>query len=277
MADAFLAYCDESGQRDYGPKTDKFFVVASVLVPAVDAPHLEDEIRGLKRAFWGDPDIEIKSNWIRQPTERQKHYTDPHGVGLKEIGELIPALYSWLRKSPLTLLAGVVDKPLMQSKYTNPHYAGGVAYTMFLQRYQKFLAKRRATGSVIFDDPAGKSPGGFEWRQLLHRQHARLKRHGCPYTGTEFPNVGPVTFADSRATVFVQVADLVAYNTFRQFRMYGREWEDPTTKALPMYEHFRPIARLFDRGPKQQVAGFGIAKWPVGHKVVWRLGPRAER
>ena len=55
MADAFLAYCDESGQRDYGPKTDKFFVVASVLVPTVDAPHLEDEIRGLKRAFWVTP------------------------------------------------------------------------------------------------------------------------------------------------------------------------------------------------------------------------------
>jgi len=28
VADSFLAYCDESGQRDYGPKTDKYFVVA---------------------------------------------------------------------------------------------------------------------------------------------------------------------------------------------------------------------------------------------------------
>lgn len=106
MADAFLAYCGESGQRDYGPKTDKFFVVASVLVPATDAPHLEDEIRGLKRTFWGNPDIEIKSNWIRRPTERQKRYTDPHGIDLKEIDQLISALYRWLPRSPLTLLAG---------------------------------------------------------------------------------------------------------------------------------------------------------------------------
>jgi len=269
VATSFLAYCDESGQREYGPKTDKYFVVASAIVPATDAPHLEDEIRGLKRAFWGSPDIEIKSNWIRQPAEREKHYTNPHGVGLKEIDALVTALYSWLAKSPVTLLAGVVDKPLMQSKYTTPHYAGTVAYTMFLQRFQKYLTKKTATGSVVFDDPSGKSPGGREWRTLLQGLHARLKKNGCPYTKTAFPDVGPVTFADSAATVFVQIADLVAYNTFRQFRTYGKEWEEPSGNTLPLYDHFDRIAALFDQGPQRQFDGYGVAKWPFVKKVGW--------
>jgi hypothetical protein len=274
VPEAFVAYCDESGQRDYGPKTDKFFVVAAALVPADEASHLEDEVRGLKRAFWGKPDIEIKSNWLRQPPERQKRYTAPHGITVKDIDALVGALYAWLKKSPITFLAGVVDKHMMEAKYgDNAHYAGAVAYTMFLQRYQKFLTKRGATGGVVFDDPAGKSPGGFEWRELLRRQHSRLKRYRCPYTNTQFNDVGPLTFADSKATVFVQLADLVAYNTFRQFRMYGKEWEHPTTKTWPMYQHFEQVAELFDRGPKQKVAGYGVAKWPVERKVAWVLEP----
>ena len=59
MPDSHLEYCDESGQRAYGPKTDEYFVVAAVLVPAQDAPHLEDEVRGLTRASWGKSDIEL--------------------------------------------------------------------------------------------------------------------------------------------------------------------------------------------------------------------------
>ena len=56
----------------------------------------------------------------------------------------------------------------------SPHYAGTVAYTMFLQRYQKFMSKKAASGSVVFDDPAGKSPGGHEWRDLLQKLHGSL-------------------------------------------------------------------------------------------------------
>lgn len=269
MPKGYLAYCDESGQRDYGPGTDKYFVVAGALVPAAEAPHLEDEIRGIKRAFWGRPDIEIKSNWIRIPHQRTKHYTDPHGLGVKEIDGLVNALYSWLKKSPVTFIAGVVDKPLMQTKYVQPHYPGSVSYNMFLQRYQKFLAKRDATGSVVFDDPSGKSPGGHKWRELLQRQHSKLKKNGCPYTGTEFPEVGAITFADSKASVFVQIADIVAYNTFRQFRDHGKHWDEPSGSTLPLYEHFATVLPLFDMGPQRQFAGYGVAKWPLRKKVQW--------
>jgi hypothetical protein len=143
---------------------------------------------------------------------------------------------------------------------------------MFLQRYQKYLSKRDASGSVVFDDPAGKSPGGYEWRTLLLRQHNSLKKNGCPYTNTTFSNVGPITFSDSKATTFIQIADLIAYNTFRQFRTHGKEWEDLTISAFPMYEHFRSVVHLFDLGPRRRLDGFGIAKWPVGNRVA-RLLP----
>ena len=269
MASSYLVYADESGQREYGPKTDPYFVVAGVLLDATEAPHLEDEVRGLKRTFWGAPDAELKSNWIRQPHERDKHYTVPLGVGVKEIDELLTALYRWLHRVPVTVLAGVVDKPLMKLRYTAPHYAGGVAYTMMLQRYQKYLSKHSATGSVIFDDPSGKSPGGFAWRDLLQKQHSSLKKSGCPYTHTEFPDVGALSFTNSAHSPFVQIADLVAYNIFRQFRDHGSVYDEPSAKSLPLYEHFAKVVRLFDLGPNRVFAGYGLAKWPVSFKNRW--------
>lgn len=269
MAHSYLLYCDESGQRNYGPKTDPYFVVAGVLASADEVPHLEDEIRGLKRAFWGAPEIEIKSNWIRQPKERQKHYVDKHGVDLPEINELMTALLKWMRKAPLTLLAGVVDKPQMESKYAQPHYAGAVAYTLTLQRYQKYLNKAKSTGSVIFDDPSGKSPGGHDWRVLLQRQHLRLRKHGCPYTGLQFDALGALSFSDSASSVLVQVADLVAYNTFRQFRDHGKQYDEPGIKRLSLYQHFANMLPMFDQGPNRVFAGYGVAKWPLRSKHGW--------
>lgn len=275
MPHSHLIYCDESGQRDYGPKTDRFFVVAGVVVAADEAPHLEDEIKGLKRAYWGAPNAEIKSNWIRQPKERQKHYTEKLGIGLNEINELVDALIKWLHKAPVIFLAGVVDKPSMQEKYKSPHYSGGVAYTMLLQRYQKLLEKQDSTGSVVFDDPSGKSPGGFEWRDLLQKQHAKLKKHGCPYTKLAFDRLGALTFADSAGSTFVQVADIVSYNTFRQFRDYGDIYDSEGAKSLPLYDHFARVLPMFDSSPSGIFAGYGVAKWPLKSKNNWLITKRA--
>jgi len=266
---SFVAYCDESGQRAYGPRTDRYFVVASVVVDATEAPHLEDELRGLKRAVWRDPTIELKSNWIRIPSERRKHYTEPHGIGGKEIERFMEAMYPWLESAPVRFLAGVVDKKKMEQRYKHPHYAGAVAYTVLLQRLQKYVAKRGGTGNLVFDDPAGKSPGGFEWRELLMRQHSMLLKNGCPYTKKAFDDIGTLTFTDSAASPFVQVADQVAYNVFRQFRDHGDAWEDAPHDSLPLYDYFQKMIGMFDLGPSRQLAGFGVTKWPIDTKVEW--------
>ena len=87
----------------------------------------------------------------------------------------------------------------------------------------------------------------------------------------EFANIGALTFADSAATSFVQIADLVSYNTFRQFRDHGATYDDPEAKKLPIYEHFGNIVHLFETGPTGVFSGFGIAKWPVKAKKHWLL------
>jgi hypothetical protein len=124
---------------------------------------------------------------------------------------------------------------------------------------------------VTFDDPAGKSPGGHEWRDLLKKQHIKLKRYGCPYTNMKFDDVGPLKYVDSRESVFMQLADIVAYNTFRQFRDHGAAWENDSINTLPTYEYFQKILPIFDQGPDYEFSGFGIVKWPIENRIHWVL------
>ena len=97
------------------------------------------------------------------------------------------------------------------------------------------------------------------------------RNNGCPYTRTTFERVEDLAFEDSSAEVFIQVADIVSYNTFRQFRDHGADWENDSLKSLPLYEHFAEIAPVFDRGPSGEFAGFGVAKWPIQRRVGWML------
>lgn len=140
----YHAFLDESGQREYGKATDPYYVVAGVIAPHDKVAEFEAELKGLKRAFFRSTEVEIKSNWIRQPQERAQHYLDPHGIGDDRLTAFVSSLYDWLNASPLSIIAAVVDKPLMLTQYSNAHHPSGVAYLTFVQRYQKFLASRHS-------------------------------------------------------------------------------------------------------------------------------------
>ena len=269
MAD-YVLFCDESGQRDYGPKTDRYFVVAGVAVKEADVENLNDELRGLKRAFCGVPNLELKSNWIRIPDMRRKHYLDKHGLAPSDIDALVDSVIKWVRNAPITFIAGVVNKPGMEDKYVKPHYPGTVAYTLTMQRFQGFLNTKGGDGDVVFDDPAGKSPKGNEWRELLRRLHGRLRRDGCPYTGNDLDDIGAFSLADSAEETFVQIADIVSYNTFRQFRDHGTAYDNPATDTLMLYPQFSEIAGKFHQRAKV-FAGEGIALWPASSRNKWKV------
>ena len=80
MKTRYHAFLDESGQRDYGPGTDRYFVVAGAIVRCASCDAYEIELCGLKRAFFGSTSVEIKSRWLRRPDERKKRYLDTYGI-----------------------------------------------------------------------------------------------------------------------------------------------------------------------------------------------------
>ncbi|MBN1460609.1 MAG: DUF3800 domain-containing protein [Armatimonadetes bacterium] len=266
----YCAFLDESGQREYGPKTDRYYVVAGVIALSEYLGTYEDELAGLKRAFFGRRNVEIKSNWLRQPKECRKHYLDKYGITQPELETFVDAMYEWLVATRLTLIAGVIDKEQMQEDYSDPHHPSALGYQVFLQRYQKFLMATNALGAVMIDEPSGKSGPGNKWKDLLKRQHARLKKHGCSYTGTTFDNVlDSIDFLDSAHSSLVQLADLVAYNTFRQFKDHGSAWDDPDATQLSVYPYLDRMLPRFYRARDRVISGYGIAKMPTRARKKW--------
>lgn len=159
-------FIDESGQREFGPSTDQYFVCFGSIVRYSDVHNLEVELSGLKRAFFKNPNVELKSNWIRQPKEASKHYYKPLGISPPRLTNLITALYRWIKSSDITFVAGVVDKVQCKGMYTKPFYPSALAYQLVLQRYRSFLSSRQVFGNVTMDKLSGASPSKLKWKDM---------------------------------------------------------------------------------------------------------------
>ena len=264
METKYHAFLDESGQREYDPKTERYYVVAGAISPLDKVEIYNIELGGLKRAFFKTPEVEIKSHWLRQPEKRAEHYLEQYGISDKKLTAFVEAVYEWIIATDIMFIAGIIDKVQIVEQYRNPHNCSALGYQVFLQRYQKFLASRHCLGGVTFDQISGSTKAGNQWQKLLERQHRRLKEHGCEYTGIQFPNIEEeLSFEDSANSALLQIADLTAYNTFRQFRDHGTQWDDPKAKTLPVYDYFNRLLPRFHQSPSGVFAGFGVAKMPT--------------
>ncbi|MNL12287.1 hypothetical protein D3C87_1331500 [compost metagenome] len=274
-------WIDDSGEKEYGPKTSRFFVYCGVAVAKEDEERVCQAFGDLKNwHFYPHRDVEAKSNWLRIPNERERRYKVPYGISDAGLDSFTQVFYKWLLDQPVTLLAAVIDKHLMLERYGDKaYYASATAYQLLLQRYQFFLQdKGRREGELVLDDMMGRTPKGNPHRKLLLEQHEKLKRHGCNLTGTRFERIaGWIRFGGSHHHPLLQVADLCAYNVHRQFRQYFAEWDRTTPiDQLPLYEGFDLISSKFRMSPTRVVEGFGIVKFPrnrpPGHQSKWVFG-----
>jgi len=75
-------------------------------------------------------------------------------------------------------------------------------------------------------------------------------------------------FEKSKNSNFLQLADTVAYDVYRQFIEYGDIWEDENADKLKTYPYFaRLTPNFYNKNGK--IAGFGVVKVPNPHKKSW--------
>jgi hypothetical protein len=65
VPDTLRIYIDDSGEKEYGANTSRYFVYAGAVVDRAVEVALSAEIDGLKRATFSTTEVEIKSNWLR--------------------------------------------------------------------------------------------------------------------------------------------------------------------------------------------------------------------
>lgn len=279
---SYRLYIDDSGTKEYAAEGEaygraggksRYFVFGGVLLTDNEAGNLAGRIADYKRLFFGTDRVEIKSNWLRMPKEKERRYLQPYGLSEKALSEFVQQYYETIAEADLQLIAAVVDKQHMQERYPSPWYAPTVAYEFLLQRAVQEV-RRPDTVSVYVDDMMGATPAGNQYKDNLRRHHASLVQRGSSLLkGVSFASLNTdLKFLDSAHSHQIQVADIAAYNVYRQFLEHGEAWEEQA-ENLPAYEWFLKLSGKFRQGPDNRIQGYGVVKAPLLQRVRWRYDP----
>ena len=257
----YLFYLDESGEREY-ESSSRYFVLCAVGIRTKDWKAINTDILALKKTYFGTVDVEIKSNWLRIPKERERRYRVPFGISDTELREFTDKLYDILQAYDTVIIAAVVDKKAMSQQYNQPQAPSSLAYRLVLERIELFLQRNteRMNGIVIYDKITELKIKKKGYENLLYRQHLRYLEKG-----TDFVQVNQIVegllFISSHENNLLQVPDLCAYNIYRQFREFGEEWH-AAEHFEHRYEYFKRIEPYLHRSDKGHYAGYGIKKFP---------------
>jgi hypothetical protein len=277
----YILYIDDSGMKEYykdktvytGKPNTRYFVFGSFLINEVNIPKLVDKIRDKKLEYFGTTKVEIKSNWIRIPKERENHYLSKYQINEERLDSFVKNIYQIICDSDIQLIGAVVDKLQEEEQYPKPWYTSAIAYEILLQRVvQEVVLPNKVR--VVVDDITGATPKGNQYKRNLSSQHEQLMKSGSrllpklSYASLH----GRLRFINSSSSDQIQIADIVAYNIYRQFVDHGEDWESEVAKKiLPTYSYFNQICGKFRRGPNNRVQGYGVVKFPVINKIRWSI------
>lgn len=255
----YLFYLDESGERDMN-NASRYFVLCGLGVPISDWRTMATEVMALKRTYFGDVNVEVKSNWLRQPNERRRRYLDPYGVTQDDVVEFTGKLYDIIESHDVVLMASVIDKERMRMQYANPVSPTEMSYELLFERIEQFLAETRENGLLILDKISERPVQKAGEENLLARQHERFLERGTDFVNVRWIVEG-LLFIPSHENHLLQLADLCAYNILRQFRDHGEEWDGVRTfrSEYPFFARIRSKLRCTPGG---SYVGVGIKKFP---------------
>src|SRR2546426_11241373 len=156
QAPIYRMYVDDSGEKEYGEKTSRYFVYAGVVVAAANEAQFNQVIADAKQTCFGRTDVELKSNWLRIRRERERRYLSLDGVTDAKLTAMVKTIYAWAVAADLQFVAAVIDKPQMKAKYgASAWHPSATAYLFLLQRYQHDLGRRGGIGYVTVDAMEG--------------------------------------------------------------------------------------------------------------------------
>lgn len=239
-------YIDESGDTaTLQQGGSRFLVLTGCIIPESRKVDIELAFRTIKKKFYADPDIEIKSNFLRYANPDILGTSSPIKLHDRErYNELEAEVTRLLQSIDVTLLCVILDKKGFWSDYPskNPYES---AYSLLLHDFQTFLEENRSLGLCILDPREGKVEKRFMDAEI-DRAH-----HSLRWTGSEFGKQCPaiierVLFSSSDLTVGIQIADLYCYpvlHVFEYDKGVGDYWRFADVTRAKLYKgnvHFFP-------------------------------------
>lgn len=262
----YLFYVDESGQREYNSKSSRHFVLATVAISDGDWREWNKKINAIKQKCFGTTQVEWKSVNLRQPEKQHKFYLEPFGIAPEKLTAGVEEMFTLIVDAPLTLFAVVIDKRQMMTQYVSPVPATEMAYELLLERIARFLSgcDNAPCGIVIHDliQESSSSQARSHQKAILEL-HERFQDRGRTGFASVEKIIEGVHFLPTDQSNFLQLADLVAYNVYRQFTNHWEEWDEGQAFAtMTKYPFFERILPKFYKSGAGAIKGYGIKKFP---------------
>lgn len=251
---------DESGSRDPSAGTedqpkDHLYVLLAVgmweghwkrFESAISSKKLEFADH-LKRDGKGNFDLsecEVKSNWIRIPSEREKRSPFLHGLNPEDLDRLSKAYFKQVTDRNTTIMASVIDKRFLHD-YVTHEILHKKAYEFLLERIQHYMREfhSKHNAVVVMDDTSK------QLNRAIAMKHAFFQRAGNQ--NMQFPAIVEYPFfTASELSNGVQLADLLAYCVYRAFKSEDFE-----------YSYFEKLLPNFYRRKAGTILD-GLKVWP---------------
>lgn len=218
----YIMYIDESGDTiPLSQKGKKFLVLTGAVINEEHILEIETEFRFIKDKYFQDPDIEIKSNFLRYANPDLKEDSPIKLNDRAKYDELEKDMTAFLKEIPIILFAIVIDKAAYWQEFPaqNPYH---YAYGLLLESFQKYLESVKGLGICIIDPREGQVEKSFIGQEL-ERIHNKIR-----WSISEFSNiVERLLFATSDKTVGIQITDLYCYPIYHMFeydKTKGEYW-----------------------------------------------------
>lgn len=252
-----IMYIDESGDTiPISQKGKEFLILTGCIMHEKDKFNIDNEFRKIKQKYYQDPDIEIKSNFLRYANPDLKEFSPIKLNDRNKYNELEKDVTEFLKSAPVNLYSIVIHKEGYWEKYPsqNPY---NIAYIFLVERFQKFLAEKNALGIAIIDPREGQVEKSF-MNDELDTVHDKLRWHDSGFW-QRCPNViEKILFSASDKTIGIQLADLFCYPIFHIFE-YNKKKEE----YWRFNETVIPKLRVGNNG---ELDGIGIKFFPEASK-----------
>lgn len=237
-------------------------MLAGIHISSNKIAELNPVLDDMKKHFFDTKHVEIKSDWLRNPYQRKKRYANPFGLSEEDLKNFTQEWYKIFSENSATvqIQAFVLDKRFYKKRKYSPlkiltqvlfdrveMYPSGKSFIVFDQMESRIHSERNEQGEVLKISNREINLGSF------HKKYSHVKPR----------------FEKSKNSNFLQLADTVAYNIWRQFVNYGDWWDEKEKKKLKIYPYFQRIAPNFYH-KNGRISGIGIIKVPDLKKIQWR-------
>lgn len=240
-----------------------YFVLAGLYISGDIIGEINIRINKLKKKYFNTHHVEIKSEWLRVPSLRKRKYTDPFKLTDENLLKFTDEWYQVLADYPqIKIQAFVLDKRFYKNKRDNYTPLQLLAQVVF-DRIE--LNERANECVIVFDQMDSEIFSEKHQHGSILKIADKVIDLGSFHT--HYTHTRP-RFEKSHSSNFLQLADTIAHNVWRQFVHFGDVIDDAEIKDKKFYPYFeRIIPNLYSKNGK--ISGVGVIKVPDPKKSEW--------